>query len=412
MNIIAAPENRIVRLSTTIRTSVEEMLSEKMASQFRKRKISTATFSKSLFEILDVALKCEREQYIKEQEAEIARLKKENYELQRNLQDERRKFAHENSLISTDNADLLKRYESLDGQYKALGWKKEQKDLTYQEQLQQKDRYINQLRAALRSSQSNNRQMIIELRNIHEFITNSTRKNARALKTMKKIISERMGITITRAVTKQKKKDEKYISTLSTQYKTEKMSHDQLKGASQLLLDSVWNISPKGKTMPKVPIDDLPRRISEVHSFISNSIEDQKLLAVDEVKKELSHSLPEISMVEENVSQAVSTVVTERIAEKEAEFQLQLQQSQKRENKLRKRLEKALSQIHKIQQQKVMSPKPTSLDFLEDVDELKDDWELRKRQLDMKMSELEKGMSSFSQSPISKPKSPHFSTPM
>jgi hypothetical protein len=145
----------------------------------------------------------------------------------------------------------------------------------------------------------------------------------------------------------------------------------------------------------QIPIDEVPRRIAEVHSHVRQSVEDQKQIAVEEVRRELSAQLPEMeSLKNVTVTEAVTSVFTERLNEKSEEMEGKLRAAQGRERKLRRKLERALSQVQAIATPvKGESPLRTMAE-LDGIDLLREDWEIQRKQLDMKMSELTRGLSS------------------
>ena len=386
---------RLLRLSNVIRTAISEMLSDRMALKFQQKKITSTEFSKRLFEILEVALKCDREQYITELTEKLQKMTNERDEALRQLQKEKRLRAQESTIMESDNAALQKKYDALDGHYKSLGWRKDQKEISYQEQIQLRDNTIRIMRKALTLSLSSTRQLRNELDDIKGTVKRMVKGSIRLLRNAKPGIADRANARVIKEVNKQKKRDSLQLSSLAAELKSERMAHDQLKGASQLLLDSVWNISPRRKGTPKVSIDELPRKIADVHSFMAASVEDQKSVAVEEVKRELSAAMPEMTLVgDESVSDAVSLAISERVAEKEAEMAAKIKTVEKREQKLRKKLELALSQIQTMKKATPRIHKSTrSFTVMDALDDMKDDWERQSRQLDMKMSELSRGMS-------------------
>ncbi|OHT01052.1 paramyosin [Tritrichomonas foetus] len=392
-------ENRVLRLANVIRTSVDEMMCEKMAVQFQKKKISPTLFSNRLLQVLEIGLKCEREQYIREISEKLHKVEQERDQLKKELANEKRRWAHENTIISTDKAFIQRRYETLDEHYKVLGWRKDMTESSLQEQIQIRDKIINLQRIAINKTQKCNNYLKSEIKELNDQIVKNTKIQMRALKTLKNSLFEQFHASLTYFIRKQKKKDYRHVQIVTTELKAEKMAHDQLKGASQLLLDSVWNISPRRRREPKVTLEELPRRISEVHTFIQNSVEDQKEIAIEAVKKDLSTTLPEISVVgEESVIDAVSTVISDRAAEKEAEFQSKLRAADKREEKLKKKLQSALIQIQNLKKPAITPPQYR---YVDEFQEIKDDWDQQKEILDMRMRELSQGMSSSLRSPLS-----------
>ena len=394
-------DNRLIRLSDVIRTSIDEMMSERMAQQFQKKKISPTNFSNRLLQVLDIGLKCEREQYIKELLQKLKNVEKERDDLQKELNDQKRRFAHESTIIETDKAALQRKYLALDEHYKTLGWRKDQSEMSYQEKIQMRDNIIRLQRIALNQTQKANNLLQNQVRELKELVISNNKKQTRALKALKATLFDQFHQTMGYFIKKQKKRDNLQLKTLLAEYKNEKMAHDQLKGASQLLLDSIWNISPRRNKPPKFSLEDLPRKVSEVHNFIQHSVQDQKDIAIENVKKELSSTLPEISIIgQESVTEAVTSVITDRVAEKEAEFLSKLKAHEKREEKLKRKLQIALTQIQSLKKP-VMSP--PQYRYVDEYKEIKDDWDQQKELLDKKMQELSQGISmSLNRSSLSK----------
>jgi vacuolar-type H+-ATPase subunit I/STV1 len=188
---------------------------------------------------------------------------------------------------------------------------------------------------------------------------------------------------------------------MSMELNTERVAHNHLKGASQLLLNAVWDISPVKRLAPKIPIDELPRRIAELHSFVSASIEDQKILAIEEVRRELAATLPEISVAgERSLPDAVNAVVAERVSDKETEMLKRIKILEKREQKLNRKLENAMLQLKSVRTPQKSTSPARAVAAMSDLDTLKDEWEVQRERLDLRMSELSQGISRTLQSPF------------
>jgi hypothetical protein len=218
---------------------------------------------------------------------------------------------------------------------------------------------------------------------------------------------------IQKASARQKRKDDRQIFEIQTQYQTEKLKHDQLIGSTELLLDSIWNISPLRKNTPKIPIDELPRRVSEVYSLLEGAIQDQRKVIAEEVKRDLALSFPDLPPPEgDTVQEAISSI----IAEKDAQFTERIRIYERKEKKLRRTLESTLSQVKGpndiavVEKRKFPSPvaskrrngdKSRSMIEMGEIERLKNDWEVQRKQLDSTMSELARAMPSSERSQLS-----------
>jgi hypothetical protein len=201
--------------------------------------------------------------------------------------------------------------------------------------------------------------------------------------------------TTRKAVAKQKKKGERQAAVLAMELRSEKLSLEQLRGASQLLLDSVWHISPRGKQVKQITVEDVPRRIAEVHAHIAQSVDDQKQIAVDEARRAISMHLPEIDTYPTaTLTEAVASALSDRLTEREGELSASLRAAEARERKLRCKLEHALTKVQSIATP-VRLESPVRADVaLDGIERMREDWENQRTQLDLKMSELTRGLSS------------------
>jgi hypothetical protein len=147
--------------------------------------------------------------------------------------------------------------------------------------------------------------------------------------------------------------------------------------------------------VPQIPVEEIPRRIAEVHSHITESVADQKQIAVDEMRQELSRHWPEIESLRNlSLTEAMTSVLSERLVERESELTASLQAADARERKLRRKLERALTEVQSLATP-VKSESPVqTLVALEGISVLRDEWKTQRKQLDLKMSELTRGMSS------------------
>jgi hypothetical protein len=295
------------------------MMGDKMALLFRRKNIGADTFTSRLLAVLEKALNSERETHIEHLRQKIDSLSDERDQLRQELADERRQFAQESTIIDTDHATLQRKYEDLEVHYKSLGWRKDQKELLYQSELQQRDRTIRLLRTGLRACPCANAGLSQELRALRQTFIHFSKRQLRDIQSVKSALASQFDHSISRAIRKQKKHSARQLAVLQTEFRQERISHDQLRGASQLLLDYVWTLSPRRKQVPKVALEDVPRRIGEVQAHIQKSIADHRELAVQEVRTELMNSLPEVGAPEKTLTEAIVSTFSERLAQKEDE---------------------------------------------------------------------------------------------
>jgi hypothetical protein len=382
-------DDRLIRLSTVIQTSIAQMLSEKMARQLKKKSLAPAAFANKLFDILESALKGEQEATIHRLNAKVESLYREKESVQQELATERRRFAHENSMVASDSAELHRRYDELDGHYRSLGWRRDQREQRYQAAVQERDHAIRLLRQGLIGIQAANRWLTAELRALRDFVARVAKQERRLMGSARAMLAARVQAEVGRAVAKERKKAERKLAVAATELRSEKLSLDQLRGASQLLLDSVWHISPRGGRVPPIAVEDIPRRIAEVHSHISQSVEDQRKLALEDARRALAADLPELNAHGgDALATAVASAVSERVAEREDALRESLRLAEARERKLRRKLARALAEVHSFAAPATMESPVRGDVALDGLEQLRNNWVAQRQQLDLKMSEL------------------------
>jgi hypothetical protein len=359
--------------------------------------------------VLEDSLKSEKEEQIARLNTELSKVNAECNTLKQELAQSQRRHAHENSVIATDNAILQRKYEDLDGHYMALGWRKDQKEVLYQTHLQIMTQEIGYLRRALMISHSANHHLKEGLKDLQNYVLSSTKKNIRMLRKVKVSIFDLTQLHIAKSAEKQSRKGNRQIAAINSELQTEKLKHQQLQSATQFLLDSIWNISPYRKDTSKVTIDEFPLKISEVHSFLEASIEDQRKAVTEDFKKELAISHPELSQ-DGSRATTLKEIVDAVIEEKDAEIEAKVRRFEEKEKKLRRVLENTVSVVRPSpiqsgspikrknvkdkEKEKAKSMSPVSFSRTEmdlrEMDLLRGDWETQRRGLDSRMKELER----------------------
>jgi chaperonin cofactor prefoldin len=134
---------------------------------------------------------------------------------------------------------------------------------------------------------------------------------------------------------------------------------------------------------------------------VSASIADQRGLAIEEVRRELAATLPEISVAtERSLSDAVTSMVADRVSEKETQMLKRIQILEKREQKLNRKLENAMLQLRALRSPQKSASPVRAVAAMSDIETLKDEWEVQRERLDLRMSELSQGISRTLQSPF------------
>ena len=383
---------RTQHLLSAIRLSIDQMMSPAMAEQLKKKKLSNAALASKLGQVLQIALKCDREQYLETLQAHMQEVENENVQLKKQLLQQKQKYQMKMTQIDDENTNLRRRIRELEDKVQATGWKHEQSGITSQSKIEQRDRVIRIYHKALIKSKTTIHDMSNEISNLKAAFAKLMRMNSRMVNTIQSHLSDLIIASQRQLTTKVQRHTMKRVMPLVEKEKNDK---EQMENATEALLKSIWSMSPQGKPHPRIAPLELPVRILEVQSFINSSIADQQKSAVEQMRHELSITLPEVSFTEDPVPEAVTKAVRERVDEREEIYKKQLAESAKREAKIKKKLEKALQQIQRLQERR--SPTRITIpDIAEDAEIAQDEWESQKQELDMKMSRLSQSIGRYS----------------
>lgn len=426
-------DRRMEHLNYFIKTTVENLINEKIIMQFKRNNVNTSIVSSKLVDALKVSLNCEREQYMRDltdrleiTTAEKNRLEDQYHKLQKRL-------TSENSLLSEENMDLRKKYNNLVMKYKALDLKNAHIEhemstfkLVQKPATSEQISYIKDIRKAnqnlkeecmilkyqymhfIKRQQKVFKEAATLLRNLTiKIVKNLTKKHTKTLQNicqghseMIKSINENYSREI--ATLNQKHSDK--VKNLNNEY-TETLSfHESIFGSVIKednkkikkvrkccieLIDTIDHLISGLNLRDKVrDDDDAVRCIQIVTGGIAMMIGKIKENTSNEVKKDIINKFPQYYLSEskpnESVSDMVKRIFDDTIRSREEIYRERFESLEKRERKLRKRLQLPLDTYYGNTSLFDIEDKPEST--MSQVDQYKFQWKNHMDSIDSRLS--------------------------
>lgn len=426
-------DRRMEHLNYFIKTTVENLINEKIIMQFKRNNVNTSIVSSKLVDALKVSLNCEREQYMRDltdrleiTTAEKNRLEDQYHKLQKRL-------TSENSLLSEENMDLRKKYNNLVMKYKALDLKNAHIEhemstfkLVQKPATSEQISYIKDIRKANQNLKEEC--MILKYQYMHfikrqqkvfkeaatllrnstiKIVKNLTKKHTKTLQNicqghseMIKSINENYSREI--ATLNQKHSDK--VKNLNNEY-TETLSfHESIFGSVIKednkkikkvrkccieLIDTIDHLISGLNLRDKVrDDDDAVRCIQIVTGGIAMMIGKIKENTSNEVKKDIINKFPQYYLSEskpnESVSDMVKRIFDDTIRSREEIYRERFESLEKRERKLRKRLQLPLDTYYGNTSLFDIEDKPEST--MSQVDQYKFQWKNHMDSIDSRLS--------------------------
>lgn len=426
-------DRRMEHLNYFIKTTVENLINEKIIMQFKRNNVNTSIVSSKLVDALKVSLNCEREQYMRDltdrleiTTAEKNRLEDQYHKLQKRL-------TSENSLLSEENMDLRKKYNNLVMKYKALDLKNAHIEhemstfkLVQKPATSEQISYIKDIRKAnqnlkeecmilkyqymhfIKRQQKVFKEAATLLRNLTiKIVKNLTKKHTKTLQNicqghseMIKSINENYSREI--ATLNQKHSDK--VKNLNNEC-TETLSfHESIFGSVIKednkkikkvrkccieLIDTIDHLISGLNLRDKVrDDDDAVRCIQIVTGGIAMMIGKIKENTSNEVKKDIINKFPQYYLSEskpnESVSDMVKRIFDDTIRSREEIYRERFESLEKRERKLRKRLQLPLDTYYGNTSLFDIEDKPEST--MSQVDQYKFQWKNHMDSIDSRLS--------------------------
>ena len=369
-----------------LRTSVNNLVSVKMASASRKHRIDPATVSSRLVDVLRAALASEREQHLDQLMLKLAGLQSEKERLETELKVVKGGADRETDRYLQENSQLKERYSQLEDELKTIEHQHSVKEKMYREELSKKKEELGKLRKIIEVAQNTQQELTNEAAELKQVASKMQRNQVRLLRRAKELCLEHLTQALSKENAKETEEQASQLANLAAVLKHEKLEQAKNERRCQQLLEAIWSMRSDVEH-PDITPADFTKRLPELKAFVESALDYHRTMAIESLKEEVRKVIPDIEFGSgETVIESVQKYIDGKVNEKEREYQRVLKRGEEREKKLRQKVHESLG---KVQQ---MELKDASEDeILADLDKMKSEWELRKRQLDEKMKAIKAG---------------------
>lgn len=366
-----------------LRTSINKLVNVKMTTASKKHRIDPSTVSSRLVDVLKSALSSEREQHLEQLMLKLAQLQSEKSRLEVQLKMVKGGADRETERYLQENSQLKERYSQLEDELKTIEHQHSVKEQMYREELKKKRDELGKLRKIIEVAQNTQQELTQEAKQLKQVAEKMQRNQIRLLRRAKELCLEHLTQTLSEENEKETQEQATQLSNLASVLKHEKLQQAKNERRCQQLLDAIWAMR-SDTDHPDITPADFTKRLPELKVFVENALDYHRKLAVDSLKAEVKKAIPDIEFGEgETVIESVQRYIDRKVREKEGEYERVLKRGEAREKRLRDKVQASLGKVQD------MEPKAGSDDdILADLDNMKREWELRKRQLDEKMKAI------------------------
>ena len=366
-----------------LRTSINKLVNVKMTTASRKHRIDPSTVSSRLVDVLKSALSSEREQHLEQLMLKLAQLQSEKSRLEVQLKMVKGGADRETERYLQENSQLKERYSQLEDELKTIEHQHSVKEQMYREELKKKRDELGKLRKIIEVAQNTQQELTQEAKQLKQVAEKRQRNQIRLLRRAKDLCLEHLTQTLSEENEKETQEQATQLSNLTSILKHEKLQQAKNERRCQQLLDAIWAMRSDADH-PDITPADFTKRLPELKVFVENALDYHRRLAVDSLKEEVKRAIPDIEFGDgETVIESVQKYIDRKVREKEGEYERVLKRGEEREKRLRDKVQASLGKVQD------MEPRAGSDDdILADLDNMKREWELRKRQLDEKMKAI------------------------
>ena len=366
-----------------LRTSINKLVNVKMTTASRKHRIDPSTVSSRLVDVLKSALSSEREQHLEQLMLKLAQLQSEKSRLEVQLKMVKGGADRETERYLQENSQLKERYSQLEDELKTIEHQHSVKEQMYREELKKKRDELGKLRKIIEVAQNTQQELTQEAKQLKQVAEKMQRNQIRLLRRAKDLCLEHLTQTLSEENEKETQEQATQLSNLTSILKHEKLQQAKNERRCQQLLDAIWAMRSDADH-PDITPADFTKRLPELKVFVENALDYHRRLAVDSLKEEVKRAIPDIEFGDgETVIESVQKYIDRKVREKEGEYERVLKRGEEREKRLRDKVQASLGKVQD------MEPRAGSDDdILADLDNMKREWELRKRQLDEKMKAI------------------------
>lgn len=394
-------QSRITSLASYLRSNVEQLHRDRLILQLTGGSVKSNELSQNMVDVFQTTITSDREKYIDELIAKLAKIKNEKVNIEAQFSQIRLQNTKETDLLTQENEQLKVQVETLESKKKNVEWKLQRKEKTYKNQLKEKETQVLQFKQLIDTVQDAEQILFKKIKDIRSAFTKLQRNQIRLLNQAKTLCTTQITETIDHTTSQQESTYLKKESALEQNIDHEKKQEEKIYNQTQEMLDIINGFVTDDSSVNRttVTVNDFTTRASEVRDFIDEIIESKKKTSIENLKKQVIESIPGITIGEnQNITDAIDMHLKARIKAKEIECQKMLKESAQREALLKQKLNEALQKIQNLQYSE------SDFNYIEEFDKKRAEWENSHRKLDEAMSIIKNSqvsVSSISRSTIS-----------
>jgi hypothetical protein len=313
---------------------------------------------------------------LSELRSEKSRLENERLQFQREAERTTQRYLDENSQVEQECKQLQAELQSLEVHFTS-------KERFYRDQLLTKKSELQSFRQAIEVARTTQETLSQEVADLRRAAVRMQRNQARLIHRARDLCTQEVAAVVSERVSRRTRDDSERLARLQADLDAERAEYDRNEELCRRFLEAIWAMR-EGAPHPDVTPADFVDRLPELKAFVDDSLEYYAQRAVDELKYEVQKRLPDIEFGEDSVVVAVQKYTARKVQDKEREYQRAMRREEDRERRLKRKLRESLAKI-----QQMDDPSSESEDgLLVELDEMKKEWDLRRRQLDDKMREL------------------------
>ncbi|OHT11761.1 hypothetical protein TRFO_18748 [Tritrichomonas foetus] len=372
-------QKRISSLASYLRSSVEQLLRDKLILQLTGATVNSAELSQNMVNVFQTTLTSEREKYIDELIAKLSKIKSEKNSIENEFTQIQSSNNKDTDVIIQENEQLKVQIESLEAKLKSTEWKQNNKEKNYKRQLKEKDGQASQVKTLIDSTQNAQHVLSQQLREIRSSFSRLQRNQVRLIGQAKTMCTSQINESVELNASALKNNHTKQVSHIVDTINKEKKMQHSIEIGCQQLIESLNCYASGSIQHLDFSSDEFSSHVGEIRDFIDDIIETRKKAAIDDLKRQVAESIPGIEIGNQNVTDAIDRHLKARIKAKEAECQRLLQESEQREALLRQKLKEALERIQKLQSSE------SDYKYIDEFEKQKMEWENTRKKLDQTM---------------------------
>jgi hypothetical protein len=365
-----------------LRTSVEQMVHDKLVLQTRKANIDPADVSAIMVDVFYESIDTEREKVLQQTIDQLIKVQLERDSLENEYARLEATHNEESLITAHQNADLKAQVESLESELKALEWQRVRRENSYQETLASKKRELAKLSRFVGTFQDAQRALCRQVTSLKSDAVKMKRSQLSYLRRSRGLIANRVNELIQQDAANQERDQARKVSRVSTRLGEVEEEQKSLKRQCRTVLKSLADADGQHSKLTSISVDELPKRLADIREYVAESIEERKEVALRRFKQQVIEEFPGIQIGEGNVAAAVSNHIRDRLRAKEIECERILKKGEARERKLQEQLDRALQKIKKLQDP------GGDYRYLDEFERSKSAWEEQQRRTDARMAKI------------------------